>query len=141
MFRSVDVLWTSGELTSAEHFRVSSSGPGAVLRGTVVILHDERPAHIRYEVVVDESWRTRSAMVDLSAERQRTIEIRCDDGTWRVDGVDRDDLLGCVDVDLGTRGLPIRRGATSPAPTTSRSTPRTTASSRDTAMTCGWPAR
>lgn len=107
------MLWTSAELASAEHFTLESQAGGQLLSGTTVVVFDDRPAHIRYSVGVDHEWRTGAVDVEIVDDRQRTVQMRVDDGAWRVDSVARADLVGCVDVDLGwtpaTNTLPIRR--------------------------------
>jgi len=109
----IDVLWTSGELQSAEHFRLESTDRGAMLSGTVVIPFENHPAHLRYEVHVDMDWRTRNATVELVGHRSVRIVVTVDNGEWTVDGQSRPDLAGAVDIDLGwtpaTNVLPIRR--------------------------------
>ncbi|PRY54869.1 hypothetical protein BCF74_12343 [Knoellia remsis] len=72
---------------------------------------------VRYEIEVGPDWVTRSAdvaIVDASGRRQ----VRLDHdgaGHWRVDGEQRPELDGCLDVDLETSALtnafPVLRGS------------------------------
>lgn len=111
--QTIDVLWTSEELVSAEHFRLEANSAGARLCGTTVILFEERPGHLSYEVVVDEAWRTRSARIELTGHRSVRYDIVVDRDNWSVNGIKNPALTGCVDIDLGwtpaTNILPIRR--------------------------------
>ena len=110
---SIEVLWTSNELISAEHFVLEHLHSGARLAGTTVIVFEDHPAHLTYEVLVDDAWRTRSAAVELLGHRAVAIDVSVDGDAWFVDAIRRPDLDGCVDIDLGwtpaTNVLPIRR--------------------------------
>lgn len=88
---------------------------GLALCGSAAAVEDGRPWTVAYEIVVDRRWSTRSATVITSTEvRTHTCELRTDGhGAWTVDGVDRADLAGCLDVDLEasacTNTLPVHR--------------------------------
>jgi uncharacterized protein len=70
---------------------------------------------IRYDLLVDDRWATRTAVV-LGRSTQGAFETRLEgdgDGHWLVDGVPTPGLAGCLDVDLEasacTNCLPVRR--------------------------------
>ena len=78
-------------------------------------LQDGEPWGIRYDLVVDPGWATRSARI---AGRTRSgpheVLLEADEaGGWTVDGVPAPGLAGCRDVDLEasafTNALPVRR--------------------------------
>lgn len=109
------VLWTSDELRSTEHVVVSMDSDGGRLSGTVALSLSGHPAHLHYDVVTDQGWRTRSVAVHLSASSDEHLAIDVTEGVWTVNGAERPDLDGCVDIDLGwtpaTNLLPIRRSS------------------------------
>lgn len=110
----IDILWTSSELSSAEHLVLASSSSGWALRGTVVLSIGDEPGHIAYEVQTDRGWNTRSVEAHVRwADRRMDFEVEVSGDVWRVNGEIRVDLTGCTDVDLGwtpaTNTLPMRR--------------------------------
>ena len=86
-----------------------------VLRGVALIEHDGAPCALDYEVVCDESWRTRSTVVTgLVGDEIVDVSILATAaGVWTMNGRDVDAVAGCIDVDLNfspsTNTLPIRR--------------------------------
>lgn len=85
------------------------------LSGTAVFLHDGEPCVLSYEVVCDDAWRTRSAIVrGFVGEREIDVRIDVDGERWLLNGEDVEAVRGCVDVDFNfspsTNLLPIRRG-------------------------------
>jgi hypothetical protein len=111
---SGDVIWHSPQLSSMEHFRYREQDQGHILSGTVVLPRAGIPTTITYEINVNSEWETVGAVVLCSdSDEQRQIEIGVRDGTWWVDGTERTELAGCIDIDLGwtpaTNTLPIRR--------------------------------
>jgi hypothetical protein len=109
------ILWRRLDHEGHELLRLLSDSNGWRLAGTAVFRFEGTPCRLDYEIVCDTEWRTRSARVEgwVGTESVRH-EISVDpSGRWRLDGVERPDLDGCVDVDLGfspsTNTLPIRR--------------------------------
>src|SRR5262245_54777832 len=109
------VLWRRLDQPGHDSCRIESRADGWRLRGSAVLAQDGRPARLDYTVDCDAGWRTRSCRVTgwLGAE---TIDVELSvgaDGGWTMNGVDRPEVTGCVDVDLGfspaTNTLPIRR--------------------------------
>jgi hypothetical protein len=69
---------------------------------------------VRYTLVLDPDWRTRSAhVVGRSSLGQHEVVLEGDAGEWLVDGEPAPALSGCPDVDLEasacTNALPVRR--------------------------------
>jgi uncharacterized protein len=92
-----------------------SSEPGAYkLDGYSTALQDGEAWGIRYALIVDDAWVTRSAhVVGLSALGRHEVRLESDGAGWRVDGRPVPELSGCLDVDLEasacTNTIPIRR--------------------------------
>ncbi|HVG36466.1 MAG TPA: putative glycolipid-binding domain-containing protein, partial [Thermoplasmata archaeon] len=98
-----------------ESFLLSRDETGWHLEGNVVALLDREPAHIRYRVVCDPSWRALSAQISqdrAGAQRELHLTVR-DDGRWWVEGEEDARLRQCTDIDLeispSTSTIPIRR--------------------------------
>jgi hypothetical protein len=78
-------------------------------------VEDGRAYAVRYEIVLDDHWRTREARVTSdTVSGPRTTTLRSDGaGRWTVDGVAAPHLDGLVDVDLEasacTNTLPVHR--------------------------------
>ena len=69
---------------------------------------------VRYTLLIDASWRTRSAHVAVrSSVGAHDVALDGDSGEWQVDGEHAPALSGCLDVDLeasaSTNVLPVRR--------------------------------
>lgn len=88
--------------------------------GTVITAFEGEPASFRYFLQTGSGWRTADVTIWLalpeSLELSRAVKslrLHVDGQRWIVDEQERDDLRGCVDVDLGitpsTNTLPIRR--------------------------------
>ena len=107
-------LWRWLPGTGLERFELLREDAGWVLRGTILALGDRRSAEARYEVSCDSAWSTRRVDVTLFEPGvERALRLRVEDGRWYESGRERDDVRGCIDVDLGwspsTNTLPIRR--------------------------------
>lgn len=72
------------------------------LSGAAVFRDSDRPCHFHYEVSVNPSWRTRGARVfGYLGGKPVDLRIRLSgDGVWRVNGILKGGLYGCVDLDL-----------------------------------------
>ncbi|HST89327.1 MAG TPA: putative glycolipid-binding domain-containing protein [Ktedonobacterales bacterium] len=108
------VLWRGLDGRGTEYCRLRRMGAGWALGGTVTLAFGDAPAVVRYAVACDDTWQTRTVVVDATIRRERwELRLAADGGHWTVDGQPRPDLDGCVDVDLGvtpgTNTLPIRR--------------------------------
>ncbi len=110
------LIWRRVDTHGLEYFTLArSEGSGWALGGTVVVVFDGHPAEVRYEVVCDEQWQTKQAMVtlDMGGERRTHMLVVDEERYWWLDGQELPELQGCIDVDLGvtpsTNTLPIRR--------------------------------
>jgi hypothetical protein len=102
--------------------------PGARrLRGCTSAVEGGQPYAVRYDVTLDEDWRTREVHVhaDTVAGARSTVLLGDGRGRWTVDGRAAPHLDGLLDVDLEasacTNTLPIHRlllppGEVVPAP-------------------------
>jgi hypothetical protein len=94
---------------------VDVAGPGHRLAGHTAAVEAGRAWSVRYDVEVDRAWKLRRARVEgRSAGGSRAVTLELDEvGRWRVDGRQRPDLDGCLDVDLEssacTNTFPVHR--------------------------------
>lgn len=107
------VLWRSDSLQSLEHGRLERRLDGWLMTGVTVASMDGVPVDLDYRVATDHGWATRTVTVSMRAVHDRHLVVVTDGSIWVVDGRRRDDLAGCVDIDLGwtpaTNTLAIRR--------------------------------
>jgi hypothetical protein len=95
------------------YFRTVPSG--LRLEGCTAAVEDAEAWVVTYAIVVDESWRTRSARVwARSRSGEHEVRVETDgSGRWLIDGAAADHLDGCIDVDLEssacTNTLPVHR--------------------------------
>jgi uncharacterized protein len=94
---------------------LQSRDGGHELVGCTAAVEDGQAWAVRYEIVVDDAWRTRAAYVSSrSASGDHDVSLEADgSGHWRIDGVAAPGLDGCFDVDLEasscTNTLPVHR--------------------------------
>jgi hypothetical protein len=99
---------------AVDGFEVVYPGPGR-LRGCTSAVEQGRPYAVRYDIALDDRWRTREVRVGSdTVEGQRSAVLLSDgEGHWTVDGVAAPHLDGLVDVDLEasacTNTLPVHR--------------------------------
>jgi hypothetical protein len=108
------IAWKRVDAAGLERFEMRRDAEAWTLRGIILLVHEGVPFEARYEVRCDQAWVTRAVAVDLRGpEGERALRLTAEDGRWSVNGVERDAVRGCVDVDLGwspsTNTLPIRR--------------------------------
>jgi hypothetical protein len=95
--------------------RLAHHAPFWQLSGTAVFGADGTPCRLEYLVVCDDAWQTRHAQVLgwIGTRRIRVDLAVGPGGEWRMGGIVRPDVAGCVDLDLAfspaTNTLPIRR--------------------------------
>jgi uncharacterized protein len=88
---------------------------GYELVGCTTAVEDGQAWLVRYEIVVDAAWRTRTGYVSSrSVSGEREVRLEADgEGHWRVGGVAAPHLAGCFDIDLEssscTNMLPVHR--------------------------------
>ena len=101
-------------MDAVDGFEVVYPGPRR-LRGHTSAVEEGRPYAVRYDIALDDGWRTREARISSdTVDGQRSIVLLSDgDGHWTADGVPAPHLDGLVDVDLEasacTNTLPIHR--------------------------------
>jgi hypothetical protein len=92
-----------------------SPATGAALAGSASFAYQGLACCLRYRILLDGEWRTRSAAVDgFLGEREVRVELTVTAaGRWTLDGVAQPAVAGCLDLDLNfspsTNLLPIRR--------------------------------
>jgi hypothetical protein len=88
---------------------------GYELVGSTTAVEDEQAWAVRYEIVVDDAWRTRAAYVSSrSTIGDHELRLEADgSGHWRIGDLAAPQLDGCFDVDLEasscTNTLPVHR--------------------------------
>jgi hypothetical protein len=111
---------------AVDGFEVLFAEPGR-LRGHTSAVEDGRPYAVRYDIRVDDRWRTREAHVwsDTLSGPRETVLSSDGEGHWTVDGSPAPQLDGLIDVDVEasacTNTLPVHRlslptGEETPAP-------------------------
>jgi uncharacterized protein len=108
-------LWRRLDQPGHDACRIELRGDDWRLRGSAVLAEGGRPARLDYIVDCDARWRTRSCRISgwlgpAAVEIELTVDS---DRRWRMNGAERPEVRGCVDVDLGftpaTNTLAIRR--------------------------------
>lgn len=86
-----------------------------LLDGSAVMRDDAGTWSLRYSVIADRTWLTRTVFVEVLADdglERVTLEVD-PRGEWSLDGRPWPDLRGCTDVDVSasplTNTLPVRR--------------------------------
>jgi uncharacterized protein len=107
-------LWRWIKSTGLERFELLRMPHAWMLRGTIVVLAEGKPAEARYEVVCDDSWHTRHAEISVHDERgERALGVVIENGQWYENGRVNKMLTDCIDIDLewspSTNTIPIRR--------------------------------
>ena len=101
---------------AVDRFEVVYAQPGR-LRGHTSAVEDGQAYAVRYEITLDDRWRTRAARVvsDTVAGPRETVLSSDGRGRWTVDGAPAPQLDGLVDVDIEasacTNTLPMHRMA------------------------------
>jgi hypothetical protein len=107
-------LWRWLTRTGMERFELHRGRNEWMLRGTILVMAEGLPTEARYEVVCDDSWRTRRADISLRDQSgERSLKVAVEDGSWFANGRSIETVKGCIDIDLewspSTNTLPIRR--------------------------------
>ena len=99
---------------AVDGFEVVYFEPGR-LRGHTSAVEDGDAYAVRYQITLDDRWRTREVRVssDTVAGSRSTLLVSDAEGHWSVDGAPAPHLDGLVDVDLEasacTNTLPVHR--------------------------------
>lgn len=123
MFASLPAFAAWRFVDAVQGFEVVYAEPGR-LRGHASAVEDGQAYAVRYEITLDERWRSREARVasDTVAGPRETVLVSDGEGRWRVDGEPAPQLDGLIDVDLEasacTNTLPIHRLALPPGEVT-----------------------
>lgn len=109
------ILWRGIHIRGHEACRLYSVETEWRLEGTAVFSHEGRACRLSYSIACDSSWNTLNGVVSgwLDGEVVN-VELSVDaDRRWKMNGVHRAEIDGCVDLDLNfspsTNLLPIRR--------------------------------
>lgn len=112
---SATILWRRLDEPGHEVARLTALDSFWHLTGTAVFAHGGQPCRLDYLVICDSRWRTVSAHVFgwVGAETIK-IDVSVDSARrWRLQGTERPEVDGCIDVDINfspsTNLLPIRR--------------------------------
>lgn len=120
------VFWENNEGNdySIEYFNLISKRVAHILRGTVILFLEQVPILVRYEIVCDRDWKTRSVRISqqVSEQENRYIELGVnEDQIWRKQSERPSSYSstviefasGLYDIDLqitpATNSLPINR--------------------------------
>jgi hypothetical protein len=107
--------WRRLDVPGREEARVQRVPDGWRLTGSLEVEDGGVAARLRYTIDLDDAWRTRSALIEGTANGAPVRFALAADGAgnWSRDGVPLRELAGAPDVDLGftpaTNTLPIRR--------------------------------
>ncbi|MDP9071065.1 MAG: putative glycolipid-binding domain-containing protein [Actinomycetota bacterium] len=114
------VLWRNRRDGGLDRCSFQAGPNGFRLSGTALLVADDRPYEVRYTVMADQRWRTRSVGVHVQGpdEDQRLALSADGEGGWVLGREPLPQLQGALDVDLAvtpaTNTLPIRRLSLSP---------------------------
>jgi uncharacterized protein len=109
-----EIVWKGTRNPSLDYCSVRKEKEGWRFVGIMVAKSQANPFGVRYEVLVDRTFKTRSLAVEkTSGGKSANIKVDFLDGIWLVDGQERTDLRQCSDVDIEaspvTNTIPIRR--------------------------------
>jgi hypothetical protein len=80
-----------------------ATGRGFLLEGGTTAVEDGTPWSVLYRIEVDRAWQTtRVESTGISPSGHTTLRAERREGRWTVNGTERPDLDGCVDVDFET---------------------------------------
>jgi hypothetical protein len=110
-----DVVWEWIGRPGLEHLSLEISAGAIRASGLVVAELGPDRLRVSYAVELDGGWLFHRARLTVERdEASASLAIaRSSDGRWTVDGRERPDLAGCIDIDIMatpfTNTLPIRR--------------------------------
>jgi uncharacterized protein len=111
-----EIVWSGVKFSSLDYCLLTKETGGWRFTGTLVAKLHGSPTALRYEILVDNIFKTRSLTIENSRLGKVILKrVKFRDGNWLVDGKKRNDLRECTDVDIEatpvTNTLPIRRYA------------------------------
>ncbi len=98
-----------------ECFNLQSARGVFLLSGQITSVVDQVPCLVVYGAMCDRNWVTREAHVHVTLGGVASLAriVRNEDGSWQVNGEEREDLKGAMDLDIqwtpATNALPINR--------------------------------
>jgi hypothetical protein len=94
------ILWRRLDCPGHEAARLSRKGEDWNLAGTAVFAHEGRPCRLDYSILCDSACRTSEAVVEGWVGRDPVrIEIEAaSSGRWRMNGVERPEVEGSLDL-------------------------------------------
>jgi hypothetical protein len=109
-----EIVWGGLRTPSLDYCHVRKENSSWRFTGMLIVKPKTNPFGLRYEILVDKKFKTRSLIVEKTecglVSRQ---EIHSRRGAWFVDCRKRNDLHECTDIDLEaspvTNTIPIRR--------------------------------
>jgi uncharacterized protein len=108
-----ELVWTPVRWPGCEHLVLRTGADRVVADGMVIAVPDGAPIRLHYRIECDASWRTYRVELAVHGQPPVSVTRRNDDRWFTADGTERNDLAGCVDVDIAltpfTNTLPIRR--------------------------------
>ncbi|HEX6336954.1 MAG TPA: putative glycolipid-binding domain-containing protein [Jiangellaceae bacterium] len=107
-----ELVWTAERWRGIEYTSLDVTGDRVTADGAIIAVVDGRPIRLRHHVECDASWRPVRVTVDVHGRPAVSLR-REGDGWYDLDGRERPDLAGCLDVDIAltplTNTIPIRR--------------------------------
>ena len=109
------ILWRRVDRVGMERAIIESTPDGFRLAGAVLLAEADGPIEIRYSVLTDRNWQTRTVGAHVqTATGDRRLALNSDGaGTWSAGDDPVLELYGAIDVDLAwtpaTTTLAIRR--------------------------------
>ena len=108
-------FWRRLDNPGYDSCRLFHSADGCRLSGAAVFREGRLACHVRYEVLADARFRTRSASLEGYVGRKPvSLWLRATrGGRWTANGIEQPAIRDCIDLDLGftpaTNLLPLRR--------------------------------
>jgi uncharacterized protein len=78
-------------------------GRGFLVEGGTAATEDGIPWSVQYRIEVDRTWQTtRVESIGITPSGHHTLHAERRDGRWTINGTERPDLDGCIDIDFET---------------------------------------
>ncbi len=109
------MLWRRSDGAGLERCVIESTPDGHRIGGTALLVSDGASHEIRYSVLTDSLWRTRTVGAHVQGPGgDRRLALTSDgEGSWSMSDTPVVDLYGALDIDLAwtpaTNTVPIRR--------------------------------
>ncbi|WP_226582775.1 putative glycolipid-binding domain-containing protein [Halobacillus litoralis] len=107
------VIWNHIESSGAEHVTLKKFATHMEVRGTVLLVNDDVPRHIIYDLKLGLDWKTKKVKIYEDGETRPFVVQAEEQDKWWVDGEYDENLDGATNIDLTitpfTNTLPINR--------------------------------